>query len=326
MTTSPTTSTEPRFRGTDEGSRVPPASALAPADGTVQPSFAARLRRAVLAPIRTAGIPENRTRLELLAVLSLAMLATLVAVWIQVALAEPEIAHAVWPLMLAVCLLCAAAYVAARLGAVRAAGWTIVAVQSAGPLSAAGIMRIDDLIRQQVGGWVVLGILTANATLGSRAVLGTGVSAALALLVVWLAAGSGIGAATNAAVFPVAFTVAVYVYARHRDAREADRQRQLQRRNDELEDLRASLESRVGERTAELVTAHAAIVGGEQVLRQSEKMAAVGRLTAGFAHELATPLSSMASSLDIIETLRCEYTDSIGDASVTSGDHQTFSA
>jgi signal transduction histidine kinase len=53
----------------------------------------------------------------------------------------------------------------------------------------------------------------------------------------------------------------------------------------------------------------------------SEKMAALGRLTAGMAHEMNTPLAAVRTALDELSGLVEEYEGSVGDASVTPEDH-----
>jgi DNA-binding LacI/PurR family transcriptional regulator/signal transduction histidine kinase len=53
----------------------------------------------------------------------------------------------------------------------------------------------------------------------------------------------------------------------------------------------------------------------------SEKMAALGRLTAGMAHEMNTPLAAVRTALDELKDLVHEYESSVTDAAVTPDDH-----
>lgn len=78
---------------------------------------------------------------------------------------------------------------------------------------------------------------------------------------------------------------------------------------DELERLNRTLEKRVRERTDRLVHANenleetlARLKSAQSQLVHSEKMAALGQLVAGVAHELNNPISSIYANLPILET------------------------
>jgi signal transduction histidine kinase len=96
----------------------------------------------------------------------------------------------------------------------------------------------------------------------------------------------------------------------------------------ELYAERAILEDRVVERTLELQNsnqklsqAYDTLKANQEKLLYSEKMATIGRLTAGIAHELNTPLAAIQASMYELEKLTTEYKVSIEDIQVTQENH-----
>ncbi|MCV2357255.1 PAS domain S-box protein [Paucibacter sp. B2R-40] len=83
-------------------------------------------------------------------------------------------------------------------------------------------------------------------------------------------------------------------------ARDITAQRLAQR---QLADLNADLESRVESRTAELKQAQSVLSQAKEELLRSEKMAALGSLVAGIAHELNTPLGNCLTTASTLEEL-----------------------
>ncbi|MBS3996341.1 MAG: cache domain-containing protein, partial [Hydrogenophaga sp.] len=76
-----------------------------------------------------------------------------------------------------------------------------------------------------------------------------------------------------------------------------DKTRTLQRWGEELD-------QKVVERTAELEASNASLQQAQQQLVKSEKLAAIGQLTASIAHEINNPIAVMQGNLDLIrETL-----------------------
>jgi signal transduction histidine kinase len=127
---------------------------------------------------------------------------------------------------------------------------------------------------------------------------------------------------------------AVLLHLAIRNIREAlERARRNERAqleaNRELSALSASLEQRVGERTQELKVSHAdlqqayeALQANQARLLVAEKMASLGRLTAGIAHEMNTPLAAVRGALAGLTELAKEYESSIAEPGVTPDDHR----
>ncbi|ALT77368.1 PAS domain S-box protein [Paucibacter sp. KCTC 42545] len=83
-------------------------------------------------------------------------------------------------------------------------------------------------------------------------------------------------------------------------ARDVSAERQAQRA---LVTLNAELEMRVDKRTAELQQALVTLRQAQAELMRSEKMAALGSLVAGIAHELNTPLGNCLTTASTLESL-----------------------
>lgn len=74
----------------------------------------------------------------------------------------------------------------------------------------------------------------------------------------------------------------------------------------------------------ELESAYSSLKENQQKLLVSEKMASLGRLTAGIAHEMNTPLAAVRTSLKELEELVDEYDKSIEDQEVLPDDHRSI--
>jgi PAS domain S-box-containing protein len=61
---------------------------------------------------------------------------------------------------------------------------------------------------------------------------------------------------------------------------------------------------------------------GEERLMRSDKMASLGRLTAGIAHEMNTPLAAARAGLAELASLVSEYREAISDPAVSAEDHR----
>ncbi|HNM55393.1 MAG TPA: cache domain-containing protein, partial [Thauera aminoaromatica] len=71
-------------------------------------------------------------------------------------------------------------------------------------------------------------------------------------------------------------------------------------RRSELQALNASLDRKVAERTADLADANAELRAAQHRLVMSEKLAAIGELTAGVAHEISNPTAVIQGNLDLL--------------------------
>ncbi len=77
---------------------------------------------------------------------------------------------------------------------------------------------------------------------------------------------------------------------------------------------------------SELESAYHLLKENQQKLLVSEKMASLGRITAGIAHEMNTPLAAVRTSLKELGDFIHEYNESIGNLSVLPEDHRLISA
>ncbi len=108
----------------------------------------------------------------------------------------------------------------------------------------------------------------------------------------------------------------------------------------DLRVLNAELEARVTERThelaaskdrlaaslAQLESAYGTLQASQEQLVSAEKMAAFGRLAAGIAHEMNTPLGAALNGLQVARELIAEAEAMAGDASVTDQDRRSVAA
>ncbi len=76
----------------------------------------------------------------------------------------------------------------------------------------------------------------------------------------------------------------------------------------------------------ELEEAYASLKDNQNKMLIIEKMASLGRMTAGIAHEMNSPLAAVRASLAELSDLVKEYDESIGDDSVNSDDHKEIAS
>lgn len=90
----------------------------------------------------------------------------------------------------------------------------------------------------------------------------------------------------------------------------------------EREAVLANLHRVEKERSKALEQAYLLMRQNQERLVLSENMAALGRLTAGMAHEMNTPLAAVRMALDELAKLTEEYQSSLGDSEVSIDDHR----
>ncbi len=91
---------------------------------------------------------------------------------------------------------------------------------------------------------------------------------------------------------------------------------QLQERDKRLRDWAGELNERVAARTRELEEANQQVEATTKQLVISEKLAAIGEITAGIAHEINNPMAVIQGNLDVIQQ---ETTDNASDLSTEFG-------
>lgn len=84
-----------------------------------------------------------------------------------------------------------------------------------------------------------------------------------------------------------------------------DKQRALQRWGEELD-------RKVAERTADLEASNASLKAAQEQLVKSEKLAAIGQLTASIAHEVNNPIAVIQGNLDLLRELLGAHADAAG--------------
>jgi len=97
-------------------------------------------------------------------------------------------------------------------------------------------------------------------------------------------------------------TVIEALNAYQQEQKLAAQHQELRKLNHALEEANLSLEQRVAERTQELSNALASLKMAQESLIQSEKMAALGQLVAGVAHEINTPMGAIRASIGSLNT------------------------
>ena len=86
---------------------------------------------------------------------------------------------------------------------------------------------------------------------------------------------------------------------------------QLQQRDRDLRSWNDELNDRVAERTRELELANRQLEATTKQLIMSEKLAAIGEITAGVAHEINYPIAVMQGNLDVVRSVLGDHADDV---------------
>ena len=86
---------------------------------------------------------------------------------------------------------------------------------------------------------------------------------------------------------------------------------QLQQRDRDLRSWNDELNDRVAERTRELELANRQLEATTKQLIMSEKLAAIGEITAGVAHEINNPIAVMQGNLDVVRSVLGDHADDV---------------
>ena len=257
--------------------------------------------------------PEERHHAQFLTRVALTLFALDVVAGVQAIFSAPEPWKTAVASTLPVTALCAlASYVSSRRGSRTPALWLLVATQLVTPaVITLRAHETSDVSVLTVGVWCCPAILIASAFFDRRAMAWLGMLAALSMITtVTLLKAWRCHTAFESLIFVATLTALVALAAGHRDALDALRQAALVQRNDELQHLKDTLEHRVAERT--------------EALLGTQKMAVIGRLTAGIAHEMSSPLAAILASVEGLGTLIAEYEASIGVERVEPEDHRAI--
>lgn len=289
-------------------------------DGRHSPTIGSRLQYWLFEPSTAIKRQDERRQARLLSTIQLALFCLN---FIAALLTSEAVSTAISRLLNIITLILLISYVLGRTRHYQIAAVILIFVETALPFVANSIDTetagpgITSMIP-----WTMTGVLLASMFFPLSLLI---IQAGLNLLAIFLMIAlqrPDILPLVTPLFFIFATSSLIIVAARHRNQLEKDRLFELSETNKELQAIRATLEERVTDRTRELQKAYETIQAEHERLRQSEKMASLGRLTGGIAHEINTPLAASRAALAEMSQLTKEYQDALNNSDVTLDDHR----
>jgi len=279
----------------------------------------AAIRDLLFRPARAIADRRDQRRARLVAALAFGYGLCVAQAVVSTRIFPPRgVGAVVSPTLVGTTLLMFAAYALARTAHFRVGIYLAVSDLLLTPIVIGSLSRHQPGYQPELTAvWILPAVIICSALVSVR------VAAALGgLVLAFLCAGAVFAPALrNGLIFSATFLgsngLLLFVFGVHRDHLEADGAAELLARNHELEALKSDLERRVEERTAELRKNY-------QTMVLAEKMASLGRLTAGIAHEMSSPLAAVRANLVAASKLAAEYAESIGRAGVDEADHRAI--
>ncbi|MES2259806.1 MAG: transporter substrate-binding domain-containing protein [Pseudomonadota bacterium] len=133
-----------------------------------------------------------------------------------------------------------------------------------------------------------------------------------------------LGALLLAMLVAVIFIVQLRVMVKRRTAELQEEVAMRRAREEEIQQLNAALEQRVERRTAQLKQANDDLLLAADQLVQTEKVASLGRLVAGIAHELNTPLGSTLTAATSLKDLMQDFGAALGSGGLKRSQADAF--
>jgi signal transduction histidine kinase len=251
------------------------------------------------------GAPERR-RAALISCVTFVYTVLFVISTVVTAIAAPTmVANAVTMVLAPAGVAMFTAYAVARKWRAAVGLWLALAIIIIVPIAIMVLMGEHGRANPfETAAWELPAIMVAGTLGDLRTAVATCVGTLLAIAVGFALGHAGwVGPLAEGAMFVLTTGALSLVLAVHRNRIELDRS--------------AELRNTIEQRTAELRQNQKSMV-------LAEKMASLGRFTAGIAHEMNSPLAAASASVVTALELVDEYTDSIGDPSVDEGDHRAI--